>query len=50
MQFVVFKTFTSACYMKFLRENVLLLVKNVHENTSQKVKKDRILKACVRYL
>lgn len=35
---------------EILRENVLLLVKNVHENTSQKVKKDRILKACVRYL
>lgn len=35
---------------EILRENVLLLVNNVHENTSQKVKKDRILKACVRYL
>lgn len=34
----------------FLRENVLLLVNNVHENKLQKVKKDRILKACVRYL
>ena len=35
---------------EILRENVLLLVNNVHENISQKVKKDRILKACVRYL
>lgn len=31
-------------------EITLLLVNNVHEKTSQKVKTDEILEACARYL
>ena len=47
--FVVFEKFTSAYHTK-LREILSLPVNNVHEKTSQKVKTDKILKACTCYL
>ena len=46
---------STICIHKYLldqiaREIMLLLVYNVYEQTSQKDKRDKILKACARYL
>ena len=49
--FVVFEKFTSAYNShQIAREILSLPVNNVHEKTSQKVKTDKILKACTWYL
>ena len=42
---VVFKIMTSVHWRQIARENMLLLVNNVHEKTSQKVNIDEISKA-----
>ena len=48
VQFVVCEKFTSAYYSKL--QITILLVNNVHEKTTEKVKADEILNGCARYL
>ena len=45
VQFEVFEKFTSTYYTK-LHLKLYYFVNNVHEKTSQKVKRDKLLKVC----
>ena len=47
---VQFEKFHKYLFHQIAREIMLLLVNKQREKTSQKVKKDEILKACARYL
>ena len=50
VQFLVFKKIFQCFIHHIAREIMILLVNNVHEKTSQKVKMSEILEACARYL
>ena len=50
VQFVVCKKIYKCLLLQIAREITILLVNNVHEKTTEKVKADEILKACARYL